>query len=418
MRHLRFVHNTQTILSAAVLYLVYSTWTSGPELRQELEDFLQLVEYAKVYVERRDPLTSLVPEMPNHNAALASEVNRATGHSVWALAPFRIRSVRPLPEKSAPVGAQWRALQDQQWTVQTLGNPEHGWTEVRAWLDERRSNLARALRGGARGRLPRLKKRKVKRIQDRVRHQLPIVRLSVTDWPAEAKFVAANVQIVAYVAMTEKLFSEGAENITSPAEYRDLHLAFESRVVIARKTFGPFQFVSRTNKVQLPSSAFDRYPHLQQKINVIKDLTPTEALAWAADQQVAGIREREPELLGISTRGEDLGRIGPIVLLSLFVYLLLMLRDPRISVEKQSYDPRLLPWLAARSDWFAKIYSSITLIILPAGAVFLLLWRFTTTSWLIRITAVAIVVAIGIAVFCSGMRLGACEEAPSAIKPS
>ena len=84
-------------------------------------------------------LAGLVPEMPNPHLVLSAEITSTIGYRVLAVNPLRIRSVTSIPNNTSTVGAQWRALQDQEWILQKLGNPEDDLSEVGAWLDERKS---------------------------------------------------------------------------------------------------------------------------------------------------------------------------------------------------------------------------------------------------------------------------------------
>ena len=50
----------------------------------------------------------------------------------------------------------------------------------------------------------------------------------------------------------------------------------------------------QTELVRIPPATFDDYLHLERDLEFIADLTPPAALNWAEDQQVAGIRGRDP----------------------------------------------------------------------------------------------------------------------------
>ena len=115
--HLRFIHNTLTILSLTIMYLVWSSWTSGPELRSDLDGFLRTAEAARTVVEMPERLVGLVPEMPNPHLLLSSEITSTIGYPVLAVNSLRMRSATSLPSDTSPVGVQWRALQAQEWAV-------------------------------------------------------------------------------------------------------------------------------------------------------------------------------------------------------------------------------------------------------------------------------------------------------------
>ena len=185
VNHLRFVHNTQTILSLTIMYLVWSSWTSGPELRSDLDRFLRTAEAARAVVEMPERLAGLVPEMPNPHLVLSAEITSTLGYRVLAVNPLRIRLVTSIPNNTSTVGAQWRALQDQEWILQKLGNPEDDLSEVGAWLDERKPYLLRLNRElhAARRRLGRQRPS----ARDIRRLTTPILLPSVIDWPATGR---------------------------------------------------------------------------------------------------------------------------------------------------------------------------------------------------------------------------------------
>ena len=110
--HLRFVHNTQIILSLTILYLVGANWTSAPELRRDLEGFLRTTEAVREIPEMPGRLPALVPNMPNHHLVLSAEIADTVGYRVLAFNPRQVWSVKSFPNREAPVGILWQALQD------------------------------------------------------------------------------------------------------------------------------------------------------------------------------------------------------------------------------------------------------------------------------------------------------------------
>ena len=171
-------------------------------------------------------------------------------------------------------------------------------------------------------------------------------------------------------------------------------------------TFGPYRFVIQTDTVRLLPSAFDEYPYLKRELEAIADLTPNDALAWAAGLQVDGIRGRDPRFFGTSIRGEHLGVVGPVTMIVLHLYLLIMLYNLRISIRKGLFDPTLLPWVATMKQSAAIGYSCVTVGVLPAVTVGLALWRLTTAGHLFILAGTLIPLVIGGILIALGQEVG------------
>ena len=400
VNHLRFVHNTQTILSLTIMYLVWSSWTSGPELRSDLDRFLRTAEAARAVVEMPERLAGLVPEMPNPHLVLSAEITSTLGYRVLAVNPLRIRSVTSIPNNTSTVGAQWRALQDQEWILQKLGNPEDDLSEVGAWLDERKSHLLRLNRELHAARRPPGRQRPSAR--DIRRLTTPILLPSVIDWPAEGSSGFAIVELEVYVPMPRRRFRRLCEDLTGIAKYRDLRLARALGIIFDCTTLGPYRFVAQTETVRLPPSMFERYPHLQREFKTIADLLPNDALERAATLQLAGIRRSNPRLLGATIRGEHLGLIGPFLIAIIHLYLLIMLYNLLISVRRGSFDPSFHPWIALMKGPTAVGFSILTLVFLPAIAAILPVWRLTTADGYVAIAIALVLLATGIGIVVFG----------------
>ena len=407
LSHFRFVHNTQTVLSLAIIYLIVSTWTSGTELRRDLNGFLRTVEVARAVVETPERLADLIPDLPNHHAALSAELATATGHAVLTVAPLRIRSVTSLPDESSPIGTQWQGLQNQEWILQTLGNPEDDLTEVRAWFNERtfdQEPLSRTVR------------RRDPRIHDQDIRELtrPILLPSTTDWPADSSSGLAVLELEAYVPVLPSRTRKRCEDVTGIARYRDPRWDVELGLIIDCTTFGPYRFATQTDTVRLPPSAFERYPYLQRELAAIADLTPNDALAWAAGLQVDGIRERDPRFFGTPIRGEHLGFVVPVAMIFLQFYFLIMLYNLRVFGRKGSFDTTLPQWVVTMKQWHAMVYSYATLVVVPAATVSLVLWRLTTIDRIFILAVTLIPLGIGIWIVRLGQEVGQRDDATTA----
>lgn len=375
--HLRFVHNTLTIFSFVLIYLVWSAGISRTGLLRELTSFLEVADNARSFIEGPNRLRDLVPAVRDGKlrAAMASEVFDATGHIVRvAEVPLQVVSVSPLPDETATIAAQWQALRKHEWKIQTIGSIEGAWSDIREWFDEDSRNLDRALRAGlspSRSLLNDIKTRA---------QYVPLLRLFVKDWPTNSQSGSTFVEIQAYIVIPAVL----------------------PQVKLTRKSFGPYPFNSELTTVGLPSDVFDRFSFVQRQMDEIGERTPTEALEWAAGQQVAGIRGLKPPILGASVRAEDLRVVGPVTLILIQVYLLMitvMFRESTIGDRCE-----LREWPLTNKHPLGRIYSFLTLILLPPTAISLILWHFTAVSWIIGIPVVLVPCSIGVTTFVVGIK--------------
>ena len=402
LNHLRFVHNTQTVLCLVIIYIVCANWTPGRELLHELDDFARTMHYSRDVVEKSERLAHLVPELSDQHAVMSEAISGASGPSVRAIAPIRVRQLTVLPAETSTVGVQWQRLKKHQWLLQTLGEPEEGWSEVRAWLDkwkccQQRLGDILERRRRRRGRPSRFDIRRLK---------TPSVTMSVTDWPRDAKAVLARVEVAMYFPERWDVAGECCKKATSAAEFVDIVRDYKWNLLIGVKTFGPYRFVVQSTTVRLSQSTFDNYPHIQEDLSSIANLNLAEAVAWAGSRQVAGVRGRPLQLIGATIRGEHLGLVGPLAVAILHIYMLIMLHVVVSSLRNGLSPPTILSWAATMKLWLPTSYSLVTLFFLPGCTVFLTLWRLTAFDLYAVLICALILFCMGFYTMVLGRRVG------------
>ena len=95
--------------------------------------------------------------------------------------------------------------------------------------------------------------------------------------------VSVILQIAVYSPAVRRHYCRG----DSKADFYDRNHDLE--VTREYKRFGPLYLRVPNTRVSLPASLFDRYRHLARDLGEIGDRTLEEALAWAVEQQWAGI---------------------------------------------------------------------------------------------------------------------------------
>ena len=384
LTHLRFVHNLQTTICLAIIYLVWSSWTSGTELLAELNRLFRTTALAREAVESHGHLSYLIPDIPSSRNSLGTEIAEMTGLNVSVSAPSMARSLTSPPDEWAPIGVQWDQLQEQEWLLTTLGLSEDSLREVSAWLDERWRPCLRYLSATLdrrNRRDPRARRRyRALSSRDRLRLTTPEVYFTVTDWPESADTVSALVEVMVYVPQRDGTIHDCRKVGNNVSDAGELTPDDDLGLFVERKTFGIQRLITQPISVRIPRTAFDDYRHLEWELDGIADLTPTAALEWARDQQVAGIQGRESRLLGTNIRGEHLGYVAPWAILLLHAYLLVNLYGLRGQVQNGLQATTVVSWLAAIKQPFPRLFSFLTLVALPVVAAVFALWRLTPTS--------------------------------------
>ena len=362
--HLRMVHNAQTLISLMAVYLIWAS--PATELYGDLAAFRDVVTKAGQAVERSGNLDDLAVEMPDHKASLHRDLRTALG-AVYIVDSHSlpVEMLTSFPDQSVPLRVLWQELQNQRWRVpDRLTVPRNVLGDMRAWLDEWRRcypALTRHLDGTGRdGR------------DEARRYTIPTLRIAVSPERRRAEVVSVILQLAVYSPAVQRHYCRG----DSRADFYERD--FDLQVTREYKRFGPlYLWVQRTG-VSLPASLFDRYQHLKRALGDLGNRTLEEALAWADEQQRAEVRERELRLVGARLTGEDLGFIVPFAVIALHVYMLVMLRSLNFGNGTHLGDP--IPWLVAVPSPLAFVSSLLTLMLLPAGASGLALWRLTTMS--------------------------------------
>jgi len=407
VNHLRFVHNAQTIVSSTVLYLVISSWSLAPELISDLKQFLGLSQKTRAAAEVPELLGDLIPQVRMSHMEFSAKLSSKIRHVVRTTTPFRSRPLTSPPEESAPIGIQWNDLKDQEWMVETLGKPEDSLSEIQVWLDKWKRclpSLERELRD--RRRLVRRRGRRPSSFHVR-RLTAPQVRVSVADWPAGANSVQAVTEIKVYVPDRWSSIHACRGFVPKDAGPENFTHDYEWRLTRVRRTFGPHRFDIQARNFSLPAETFDSFPTLRQELNSIADLSPADALAWAEEKKVAGIRGRTPRFFGATIRGEHLGYVGPLLIVALHLYLLMMLHSVSgHSTREGTTAHTQLPWAATIKKPLPKLFSIVTLTVLPTVATALSMYRLTTVNLLVIVIVALALSAFGIGIFVLAPKLG------------
>lgn len=391
MRHLRFVHNAQTLLSLLVVYLVLSSWTSGLEVLGDLDGFIQTSQRVRGVVDRPESLDVLVPSVREDRSRRDRDLSDRISHRVAVTSPSIVRSMTSLPPESASIGLQWTALQRQTWSLKELDTSQHDFSEVRDWLAlwndrwgycryvfERDRRSARS-RSGSRF-----------SYNDIRRSVTPDVRILAPDWTGESNVVLGRIEVIAYVP--ESRDDPSCRRLYDPWDYmRDE----EWKLSIDREVFGPYAFNVQTTTIQLPPSTLGRFPHLQKELTSIRNLTPYQVRERMASDSIAELHERESRLFGTTIRGEDLGVVAPVALFSLHVYLLVTLASLRPKMAGKAEAGGVYPWLAAMRSPVPILYSLVTLALCPAAAAGLVLWRLASFGKIMASVSAFAVLGLG-----------------------
>lgn len=286
--------------------------------------------------------------------------------------------------------------------VKTLGMPEDSLSEIKLWLDKWHRclpNLKRELSDRRSGQEPSFFEMR--------RLTTPRFRVSVADWPAHANSIQAVTEITVYVPAWWSSKYACREFARKGAGPENLSHDYEWELTRVRRTFGPHRFGIQVRNSSLPAETFDSFPTLRQELDSIADLSPADALAWAEEKRVAGIRGRTPRFFGATIRGEHLGYVGPLLIVALHLYLLIMLHSVsgHSPWEGTTAHPPL-PWAATIKKPLPILFSFVTLTVLPAVATALSMYRLTTFNLLVIIFVALALSGFGILIVVLAAKLG------------
>ena len=230
------------------------------------------------------------------------------------------------------------------------------------------------------------------------RYTRPTVRVEVIELrqPLDAVLVNFEVRVYSPSSGVPGRSCRGDSRADSYERDRTTRLTRES------KSFGPLHLVLDSAQVSLPPNLFDRYPWLSANLAVIGQQTLSEALASTAGQQRSAVRERDFRLVGASFTGADLGAIVPLALVALQLYMLVMLLT--FGSRRTAVSDEMIPWLGASSSPLAVGWSLATLVILPAVATALAIWRLTVASRGTSLALAIVPLALGLVVYAVALR--------------
>ena len=396
--HMRLVHNAQTLISLTAIYLVWSSWNSGAELRSDLTGFLRTVQIAGQIVENPERLDVLIPETHDYRTSLNRELSDTLGHPVVAVvSSLPIQLLTSFPEESAPIGAQWQDLRNQRWRVSRLIAPSDDLDDIRVWLEGWRRCLPVLRR--------HLQELRLSAGTASRRFTTPMLLLQVVDEePPGSSVVSVMVDARVYLPQRAGFVHPCRRSAASEADLGDFVRDDDREILREHKRFGLHPFAVRRDTVGVPRSTFGGYPYLERALDTIGEFTPTEALTWAAEQQQEGLRRRDARLFGTSIPGEHLRYVGPVIILGLHLYMLVTLCGICSQKWLRVQDP--VPWLAATPSLWPTVFSGLTLAVVPAIALGLILWRLTIVPVTLGVVLVALSAGIGVWIVVWARRLG------------
>lgn len=409
VKHLRFVHNAQTLLSLIVVYLVISSWTSGNEVLSDLDGFMQTVQVAKRVVDRPENIALLVPSVREARDRRDREVSDTIGRPVTVISPSRIRSMASLPADSASVALQWTELERHSWLLKDIDVPQQTFAAARDWYAQWYVRWGTCVRRFERDRRARRTRFEPTFSYNEVRRSIePDLRVVVPDWSDESTVVSAMIEMTVYLPESRRY---------TPCRRRtprwDYMRDEEWRVSSEREEFGPYRLEVKTETIQLPQGVFETYPHLESQLASIGELTPDEVREWAVSQRTSELRGRESRLFGTTIRGQDLGVVAPAAILALHLYIFITLLSVVPKVSRNSGNEGPLPWLATMKSLLPVAFAWITLALFPAVGAGLALWRLAALNTIASIACSFVVLCLGTLIVAIAQDLGgesSCEE--------
>ena len=402
MRHLRFVHNTQTVLSLSVIYLVASSWTIGPEVGNDLDAFLRTAQLVRGAINNPGNVAALVQEVRSDRAKRRRDVVRAIGHRTTVVLPAHADTATSLPNDDAPIIEQWRAIKEHHWTVRELAVSHQVFADVRSWYSDWYRQWEPCIAhfvqdleevwDGSGGPLS----------GEEIRaYTTPKLTLVVEEWDPGEPFVDVTLEMAVHIPNT-------------PSTVWCQPDAFSNRTPNARvwqpevqeQAFGIHEFPVEERSVSVPSSTFDRFPYLQGVLPAIGTLTPSEVRQWIENLTVSEIRGRVPRLMGTNVRNQDFGLVALTAITALHLYLLTTLSAVRRRTALASQEQDRVPWLASVRSVLPILFSVVTLVLCPVAATGLALWRLTSVPTFYVISWSGLLLGLGIAITAWALHLG------------
>ena len=381
-------------------------------MRHELAEFLRTTELARSVSDTPERIVDLILEIPNHHFELGSKLSRKIDHATLAIAPLRVRPLNSLPDSQATIGSLWEQVKNQSWELQTLSNTDEDLSELREFIHNRSPYLFHLYRE-----LRKSESRKRYQLSNLDIHRIttPLIVPTVKSWNTDNELDVAVAEIHLFMPIPRYMFQGSRNDLVGTLRYSPLGFREyrELNMIPERSIFGPYEFSIQTDTRSLSPTLENRFPNLHPQLEKLGGFTPDRALAWASSLQVSEIRRNTPRFLGAEIRGEHLGFIGPVVIVILQVYLLLMLYNLLILIRNVREGVSLdISWILLMKGWSSMAFSVCTLILLPAIATGLSVWRLTPTDWYVWIGCTLTMAGIGawIAVLGREIRNGVYED--------
>jgi hypothetical protein len=362
LEHVRLIHFTLVLVAATLLYIVTSTWSEAPDVRRELADLTLTLDRLN---QGTATIADLMPPKwsDDRGASLLDGIEKGIAQKVAGDALNR-RPIGPLLEfdrkvvlsklniswpdaQSADLQKIRSALTGAVWSVPTVATVAID----QATIDWARANLDKPMltTWGSSG--TSLEFRKI-----------------------EAAPADDNGAIKALVDFRILEF------VYTPGEFSQSH------VTVSEKSSKQAEVLLTTapGEARLPEHWFEqRFPHLCRGWSAVESKSLSSALDATEKELREALRAYEPNLLGISVHGSDLGYVGPIAILVILVYLLTYLDHVAALTSHPAWvratgrNMDFIPWMGAMPGYLPLALLMLTLVGLPSGSVYLALDRFS-----------------------------------------
>lgn len=362
LKHVRVVHLSLVLVSTTILYLVVSAWTDAPELLKEVELFenytneISLDERFFVEMMDKDWVKSRADKI---FGVLQTEIN-CEFEADKQLTPVNLvkKSMHLLqqdeqdktwPRTPSSTLQSWRKTLDRKrWRIAFISEVDIG-PDIKNWIE---SNTGLDVGGGGTygGSGPVLTDLELKwNTMNNTQRELEL-HLQINRF-----FVPADAQVV-----------------LPTTDLHPLHSIFSVTVGTGLE-----------EEASLPTSWLkDNYPLLNDKWDDLNGYTFSHALESTRSKITGGLEERDPNLLGITIHGSDIGYVGPILIFVILLYMLAHILNINrhfavhaIGNNNKEWRHVLLPWVGAMPGFLPRLLSAGTIAILPAVVVWWAMWR-------------------------------------------
>ena len=351
--HIRLIHFAATVVAATAVLLAYTSWNPAVEI----EEGLSRIRAFTSALTARPPCTfpeDLVncagPELTNRLSNLLREARIITDRRCSLLEPAKLVTVTGIASPIQPFDTNSLAG-----TAQSISSTRFAVTAPASF---------RLVEASA---LDYLQKWVGKYAADS--NSVLLVAIQVTNSSVSGALTRRGTLQLHYGVWIpdQKSHFPGASPVTFPiltGSYITQGASSELTVL-----------VSFTNTVCTlhPDWLAQAFPPIWEDWEHLKPMRGGEALKSAREQRLGTIKGTQVDVLGVQVRSEHLGLAGPFLVFSALLYLLAYVNDLlRLPPPTQPFP---IAWIGAMTSFSARAATFVTLIPLPAAAIYLCLWR-------------------------------------------